>query len=89
MTCSDLVDQDTAERYDEISAFMFAPEVVDLPLASSRPNREGAAFKFAMATRRVAIPLADRGVAVDSRARGWTRVPGRGRLQVAPPLVPT
>ena len=29
MTSSDLWDEDTAERYDDISAEMFAPEVLD------------------------------------------------------------
>src|ERR1700712_333510 len=65
MTSSDLWDVDTAERYDEGSAGMFAPEVlgptVDFlaGLAGS-----GAALEFAIGTGRVAIPLAARGVPV-------------------------
>ena len=65
MTSSDYWDDDTAEQYDETSAFMFTPEVlepaVDLlaELAGSGP-----ALEFAIGTGRVAIPLAERGIQV-------------------------
>ena len=58
-------DTDVAERYDEDSAEMFAPEVlgptVDLlaELADGRP-----ALELAVGTGRVAIPLSQRGVHV-------------------------
>src|SRR3954470_13438383 len=58
-------DTDVAQRYDEGSAEMFAPEVlgptVDLlaELAGGRP-----ALELAVGTGRVAIPLAQRGVHV-------------------------
>lgn len=65
MTSSDLWDAETAERYDEASAFMFASELLDpavqflSALAGDRP-----ALEFAIGTGRVAIPLVERGVAV-------------------------
>jgi SAM-dependent methyltransferase len=65
MTSSELWDEDTAERYDETSAEMFAPEALDpavdflAGLAGS-----GAALEFAIGTGRVAVPLAGRGVSV-------------------------
>ncbi|WP_028642440.1 class I SAM-dependent DNA methyltransferase [Nocardioides sp. URHA0020] len=58
-------DTDVAQRYDEGSAEMFAPDVlgptVDLlaDLAAGRP-----ALELAVGTGRVAIPLAERGVPV-------------------------
>ncbi len=65
MTSSDLWDAETAARYDESSAFMFAPEVLD-PAVSSLAGLagEGAALELAIGTGRVAVPLAERGVAV-------------------------
>lgn len=65
MTSSDLWDVETAERYDETSAFMFAPDVLDpaihflADLADSGP-----ALELAIGTGRVAIPLVERGVSV-------------------------
>src|SRR3954454_25332790 len=65
VTSSDLWDAETAERYDETSAFMFAPEVLDpavrflADLAGTGP-----ALEFAIGTGRVAIPLVERGVSV-------------------------
>ena len=65
MTSSDVWDAQTAERYDETSAPMFAPEVlgpaVDLleQLAGG-----GAALELAVGTGRVAVPLRERGVPV-------------------------
>jgi len=65
MTSSDLWDAETAERYDESSAFMFAPEVLD-PAVDFLADLagEGAALELAIGTGRVAIPLAARGIAV-------------------------
>jgi SAM-dependent methyltransferase len=65
MSSSDLWDEQTAERYDESSAFMFAPDVLDpavellADLAAAGP-----ALELAIGTGRVAIPLSERGVAV-------------------------
>ena len=65
MTSSEVWDRATAERYDETSAEMFAPEVLDpavdllAGLAGSGP-----ALELAVGTGRVAIPLAARGVPV-------------------------
>ena len=65
MTSSDLWDDETARRYDESSAEMFAPEVlgptVDL-LADLAGD--GRALELAVGTGRVAVPRAARGVAV-------------------------
>lgn len=65
MTSSDLWDEETAQHYDETSAFMFDPAVLNpavgllADLAGSGPVLE-----FAIGTGRVAIPLAERGFAV-------------------------
>ena len=65
MTSSDLWDDETARRYDESSAEMFAPGVlgptVDL-LADLAGD--GRALELAVGTGRVAVPLAARGVPV-------------------------
>jgi len=65
MTSSDLWDEDTAERYDEDSAFMFAPEVLD-PAVHFLADLAGESrvLELAIGTGRVAIPLAERGVPV-------------------------
>ena len=65
MTSSDLWDAETAEHYDETSAFMFAPDVLDPAvrfLADLAGN--GPALEFAIGTGRVAIPLVEGGVSV-------------------------
>ncbi len=65
MTSSDLWDADTAERYDESSAFMFTPEVLDPAVETlAELAGTGPALELAIGTGRVAIPLADRGVDV-------------------------
>ncbi len=65
MTSSDLWDADTADRYDESSAFMFAPEVLDPAVdALADLAAGGPALELAIGTGRVAIPLTDRGVPV-------------------------
>jgi SAM-dependent methyltransferase len=58
-------DEPVAERYDETSADMYAPEVLDpavrflADLAS-----DGAALEFGIGTGRIALPLSQRGVRV-------------------------
>lgn len=65
MTSSDLWDAETAERYDDASAFMFTPEVLDPAVAFlAALAGNGPALEFAIGTGRVAIPLAERGVSV-------------------------
>ncbi|MFI5960308.1 class I SAM-dependent methyltransferase [Cryptosporangium sp. NPDC051539] len=65
MTSSDLWDQDDADRYEETSAAMYAPDVLDPAVDFlERLAGSGAALEFAVGTGRVAIPLAARGVAV-------------------------
>lgn len=65
MTSSDLWDQETAEGYDEGSAEMFDPAVleptVDLLV---RLAGDGPALELAIGTGRVAVPLSARGVPV-------------------------
>ncbi len=65
VTSSDYWDADTAARYDESSAFMFAPDVLDpaVDLLADLAG-DGAALELAIGTGRVAIPLAERGVPV-------------------------
>ena len=65
MTTSDLWDAETAEQYDESSAFMFAPEVLDpaVDLLTELAG-DGPALELAIGTGRVAIPLSERGIAV-------------------------
>ncbi len=65
MSSSDYWDAATAARYDEASAFMFAPDVLDPAVDFlAELAGEGPALEFAIGTGRVAIPLADRGVPV-------------------------
>ena len=65
MTSSDLWDQETADRYDDISAEMFAPHVLDPAVDFlARLAGSGRALELAIGTGRVAIPLAARGVRV-------------------------
>lgn len=65
MTSSDYWDAQTAARYDESSAFMFAPEVLD-PTVDFLAGLagDGAALELAIGTGRVAIPMSERGVPV-------------------------
>ena len=65
MSSSDYWDAETASTYDEGSAFMFEPEVLD-PAVDFLAGLagDGAALELAIGTGRVAIPLADRGVRV-------------------------
>lgn len=65
MTSSDLWDDETAESYDEDSAFMFRPEVLDPAVRRLAELADGgAALELAIGTGRVALPLADLGVPV-------------------------
>jgi SAM-dependent methyltransferase len=65
MTSSDLWDEETAEAYDESSAEMFDPGVLDpaVDLLAALAG-DGAAVEFAIGTGRVGIPLAARGIRV-------------------------
>ncbi|WP_367180038.1 methyltransferase domain-containing protein [uncultured Phycicoccus sp.] len=65
MTSSDLWDDARAARYDEVSAAMFRPEVLD-PVVDTLAELagNGRALELAIGTGRVAIPLAARGVDV-------------------------
>lgn len=65
VTTSDLWDSETAARYDESSAFMFAPDVLE-PAVRFLADQVGGgrALEFAIGTGRVAVPLAARGVPV-------------------------
>ncbi len=65
MTSSDYWDAETAEQYDETSAFMYAPEVL-APAVDALADLAGAgpALELAIGTGRVAIPLVERGVPV-------------------------
>ena len=62
MTSSDLWDEETAAAYDEGSAFMFAPDVLD-PAVDFLAGLagKGPALEFAVGTGRVAIPLLSAG----------------------------
>jgi SAM-dependent methyltransferase len=65
MTSSDVWDEATAQRYDEISAGMFAPDVLEPAVDFlARLAGSGPALELAIGTGRVAIPLAARGVSV-------------------------
>jgi SAM-dependent methyltransferase len=65
VTSSDLWDAETAARYDQSSAFMFAPDVLDpaVDLLAELAG-DGPALELAIGTGRVAIPLVERGVPV-------------------------
>ena len=88
MTSSDLWDEETAQRYDESSAEMFAPDVlgptVDL-LADLAGD--GRALELAVGTGRVAVPLAARGVPVAGIELSEPMV-GRLRRKVGEATVP-
>jgi SAM-dependent methyltransferase len=65
MTSSDYWDADSAATYDESSAFMFEPEVLDPAVDFlAALAGDGAALELAIGTGRVAIPLVERGVRV-------------------------
>ncbi|MDT0183650.1 class I SAM-dependent methyltransferase [Microbacterium sp. ARD31] len=65
MSSSDYWTAETAATYDEDSAFMFDPEVLDPAVDFlAALAGEGRALELAIGTGRVAIPLADRGVRV-------------------------
>ncbi|TWP38346.1 class I SAM-dependent DNA methyltransferase [Leekyejoonella antrihumi] len=65
MVSSDLWDAETAQKYDESSSFMFAPEVLDPAVDFlAELAGDGPALELAIGTGRVAIPLLARGVRV-------------------------
>ncbi|MEO5665361.1 MAG: class I SAM-dependent methyltransferase [Nocardioides sp.] len=65
MTSSDVWDQESAVRYDESSAFMFEPDVLDPAVDFlARTANGGPALELAIGTGRVAVPLAGRGIEV-------------------------
>lgn len=65
MTSSDLWDEESALRYDDSSAFMFEPAVLDPAVDFlARLAGDGPALEFAIGTGRVAVPLAATGVEV-------------------------
>ncbi len=58
VTSSDLWDAETAERYDDSSAFMFAPDVLDPAVDFlAELAGDGPALELAIGTGRLAIPL--------------------------------
>lgn len=65
MTSSDLWDAETAARYDDSSAHMFAPDVLE-PAVEFLAGLagDGPALELAVGTGRIAIPLASRGIPV-------------------------
>jgi SAM-dependent methyltransferase len=65
VSSSDLWDAETAERYDELSAFLFEPGVLE-PCVDFLAGLagEGPALEFAIGTGRVALPLIERGLEV-------------------------
>ena len=65
MTSSDLWDEDTAERYDQSAADMFAPEVLD-PAVDFLAELAGAGpvLELAIGTGRVAVARACPGLPV-------------------------
>lgn len=65
MTSSDLWDAATAESYDETSAFMFDPGVLDPAVDFLKDLAgDGSALELAIGTGRVALPLIEKGVPV-------------------------
>ncbi|HEU4511784.1 MAG TPA: class I SAM-dependent methyltransferase [Nocardioidaceae bacterium] len=65
MTSSDLWDEDTAQSYDDLSAEMFTPQVLDPAVDFlAQLAGPGPALELAIGTGRVAIPLAARGLSV-------------------------
>jgi SAM-dependent methyltransferase len=65
VTSSDYWDAEAAAEYDENSADMFEPDVLDPAVdVLAKLAGAGAALEFAIGTGRVALPLIDRGVAV-------------------------
>lgn len=64
-TSSDLWTEDDAEHYDELSADMFTPDVLDPAVDFlARLAGSGPALEFAVGTGRVAVPLVARGIPV-------------------------
>jgi SAM-dependent methyltransferase len=65
MSSADLWDEAAAQRYDEASAFMFDPEVLDPAVGLlAELAGDGPVLELAIGTGRVAIPLRERGLEV-------------------------
>jgi SAM-dependent methyltransferase len=65
VTSSDVWDAQTAEQYDETSAFMFTPDVLEPAVRFLADLAgDGPVLEFAIGTGRVALPLIERGVSV-------------------------
>ncbi len=65
MTSSEVWDAETAQRYDDDSADMFAPDVLEPTVDFlARLAGTGPALEFAIGTGRVGVPLRARGVPV-------------------------
>jgi SAM-dependent methyltransferase len=65
VTSSDLWDAETAEQYDESSAFMFDPEVLGPAVDFlAELAGDGPVLELAIGTGRVAVPLVERGLEV-------------------------
>jgi SAM-dependent methyltransferase len=65
VTSSDVWDAEAADRYEQDSAEMFAPEVVEpaVELLAGLAG-SGAALELAIGTGRIAVPLVERGIPV-------------------------
>lgn len=85
---TEIWDADAASRYDTPGRGMFAPEVLGPTVDRlAELAGDGRALELAVGTGRVAIPLAERGVAVtgielsqamvDRLREKWTRTPCR------------
>ncbi|POX42459.1 SAM-dependent methyltransferase [Streptomyces sp. Ru73] len=85
----DVWNAQVAQAYDESSAYMYAPEVLDpaVDFLERRAGR-GAALEFAVGTGRVALPLSARGVRVagieksEPMARELAKKPGGADVPV-------
>jgi SAM-dependent methyltransferase len=82
-------DERVARSYDESSAFMFAPEVLEPTVAFLAERAEGGrVLEFAIGTGRVALPLRERGVDIAGielsahMARQLRRKPGGDAVAV-------
>jgi SAM-dependent methyltransferase len=88
MPSSDYWDVETAAGYDESSAFMFEPDVLDPAVDFlAELAGEGPALELAIGTGRVAIPLIDRGVPVSGIELSQPMVDELHRKRAGVPVV--
>ncbi|MFF4399660.1 class I SAM-dependent DNA methyltransferase [Streptomyces sp. NPDC001480] len=87
----DVWTEQVARTYDESSAYMFAPEVLEPAVGFLARRAEGGpVLEFAVGTGRVALPLRERGVAVsgielsEPMVRELRRKPGGDAMPVTP-----